>query len=98
MFAFHAYQLENNPVAAHWAAAGVSTAIGCFMATVRGLCVAVMQPPGARLQTWAGVTRSVAPLYIIPFVLGSQLDCYEASWERQGRERSSWSGAAADLG
>ena len=98
-FALHAANLEHSPVLAHWTAAGVATIFGCFLAAGRGVFVAATQPSGLRWASFAQVSRSVAPLYVIPFVLGSQLDCYEATWERQGRQRTgSWSGAAADLG
>ena len=53
---------------------------------------------GLRWSAFISVSRSAAPLYIIPFVLGSQVDCFEASWERQGHKPREWSGAAADLG
>ena len=98
IFALHADCLEHSPVLAHWTAAGISTALGCVLAAARGTFVAAMQPAGMRVKTFAAVSRGVAPLYIIPFVLGSQVDCYEASWERRGHARGSWSGAAADLG
>lgn len=100
LFALHAHYLEHSPVVAHWTAAGVSTCLGCVLAAGRGLFVAATVERAVRWTTFASVSRSVAPLYIIPFVLGSQLDCYEASWRIAGHKRdtSSWSGAAADLG
>ena len=99
IFALHAHYLETQPAFAHWVSAGVSTALGCVLAAGRGAFVAATQPAGLRLSTFVVVSRSVAPLYIIPFVLGGQLDCYETTWEREGRAREgSWSGAAAELG
>ena len=98
MFALHAHHLDRSPVLAHWTAAGIATSIGCTLAAARGAFVALTQPAGARFKTFAMVSRSAAPLYVIPFVLGSQLDCYEARWEREGHKKSEWSGAAADLG
>ena len=98
-FALHAWNLEHSPVMAHWTAAGLATSLGCVLAAGRGAFVAFLHPPGNRLTTFIRASRSIAPLYIIPFVLGAQLDCYEASWERQGRKRTGeWSGAAASLG
>ena len=97
LFALHAHHLETSPVMAHWTAAGVSTMIGCTLASVRGIFVASTQPHGVRLETFLRVSRGVAPLYIIPFVLGSQLDCYEVSWAREGRRRAEL-GGVADLG
>lgn len=46
--------------------------------------------PAAQAERLAGfrtVTRSAAPLYIIPLVLGSQLDCYEAIYRRRSEKR-----------
>ena len=100
LFAFHLYQLQHNPVQAHWNAGGCATVLGCVLAAVRGFSVAVTQPAGHRVAAFIGVSRAAAPLYIIPFVLGSQLDCYEATWARERQQRSTvWAGtSAADLG
>ena len=99
LFALHAEALEHQPVLAHWTAAGFATLFGCVLAAGRGAFVAVTQPAGLRWAAFANVSRSVAPLYIIPFVLGSQLDCYEQTWARRGHQSTgTWSGAAADLG
>jgi len=100
IFAFQQYQLQNNPVQAHWYAGGCATVLGCALAAVRGLSVAVTQQKGLRMAAFIGVSRAAAPLYIIPFVLGSQLDCYEATWAREKAEKSRvWAGGGvADLG
>lgn len=81
-FAQHSHNLKHAPVLAHYEAAMVSTLVGCAFAVARGIVVASMQPPGQRLKVLPLATRGIAPLYIVPFVLGSQLDCYMASWER----------------
>lgn len=100
LFAFHAHHLETSPVLAHWEAGGIATVMGCCLAAVRGMFVATTQPAGHRLTAFLSVSRAAAPLYIIPFVLGSQLDCYEASWSRDKRKGpETWSGGGVtDLG
>lgn len=84
-FAKHSHNLRYNPVLAHYEAAAVSTAVGCVLAVARGAFVSITQPPGQRLLGFRIATKAVAPLYIIPFVLGSQLDCYRWQWARQNR-------------
>ena len=78
--ATHSQNLRYAPVQAHWEAAAVMGSLGGLMALARGAVVAMMEPgpPAKRLLTFAIATRAIAPLYIIPFVLGSQLDCYQA--------------------
>ena len=97
LFALHAEHLETSPVLAHWTAAGFSTILGFTLASCRGLFVAGMQPAGTRLQTFGRTTRAVAPLYIIPFVLGGQLDCYDTVARKNAAARDLSTGAA-DLG
>ena len=78
-FAVHAYHLESDPVRAHWDAALVSTTLGGLLASARGVFVALTMPKGLRMSTFASVTQACLPLYIVPFVLGSQFDCLTAT-------------------
>ena len=95
----HDHDLTHNPVVAHWNAAACATGLGCFMALARGAVVAIMQPRGLRLSAFLGVSRAAAPFYVVPFVLGTQLDCYWSQWESRGLgHRSSYSSDASDLG
>lgn len=80
----HSFNLVHNPALAHWHAATASAILGCALAAVRGTIVAVMQPPAGRWPAFVGITRGVTPLYVIPFVLVSQYDCYQTAWERRG--------------
>ena len=100
-FADHSKLLETNPVRAHWNSAAVSASFGMAMSVARGGVAAMTNPPGQRLFAFLFVTRAVAPLYIIPFVIGSQVDDYEASWAKQNRSaraKRADMGGAADLG
>lgn len=100
LFEVHDQMLTHNPVQAHWNAAAVATAGGALLSVCRGAAAALTNPAGQRLRVFAFVTQGVAPLYIIPFVLGSQVDCYETVWERQHGRRKPIAelGGAADLG
>ena len=83
VFAQHSHNLRYNPVLAHYEAAVASTAVGCVLAVARGAFVSLTQPPGQRLLGFRLATQAVAPLYIIPFVLGSQFDCYRFQWSQK---------------
>ena len=95
---WHKYNLQHNPVQAHWDAATASTIFGMAMAVARGAVVASMNSPAQRLHSFLMVTRGTAPLYIIPFVLGSQLDCYQATWAAAGAPPMPMSHVASELG
>jgi hypothetical protein len=94
----HRYNLDHDPTAAHWNAAAAATFLGLALTAVRSSIVAFMSPPSVRLRVFGAMFRSVAPLYCIPFTLGSQYDCYRAVWERRGAPAAPVSHHAADLG
>ena len=97
-FAQHSHNLRYNPVLAHYEAAAASTAFGCVMAVARGAFVSLTQPPGQRLLAFRLATKAVAPLYIIPFVLGGQFDCYRFQWSRRSGYEPTTSHEASHLG
>lgn len=88
-FAIHEDDLKYNPTRAHWNAALVSTGLGVLLATLRGGFVALTTPAGARAITFVKVSQGIIPLYVIPFVLGSQWDCYAASWRHNDTAKHS---------
>eukprot|EP00965_Chrysotila_dentata_P222412 6192954-Pleurochrysis_carterae.AAC.2 len=92
--------LLSHPVFAHWSAAAAATLFGCVLAAGRGAVFAATCAPAERAAGFAFATRGAAPLYVVPFVLGSQLDCYETQWElaRRGTRRTDLSHSAVDLG
>ena len=99
----HSYNLDNDPVYAHWSSAGFMIAVGMGFALARGLVVAATQPAPHRWQAFAFAARGVAPLYVVPFVLGAQYDCYRVAHERRHRSIDHGGGldvttGAADLG
>ena len=96
--AVHDYNLTHDPARAHWNAALAGTAVGLLMSGARGAVTALMQPSPLRWQCFFLVSRGVAPLYVIPFVLGTQLDCYQTCWERRGVARPPMSHVASELG
>mmetsp|Transcript_34896 Transcript_34896/g.73387 ORF Transcript_34896/g.73387 Transcript_34896/m.73387 type:complete len:121 (-) Transcript_34896:620-982(-) len=100
LFDWHAYNLQTDPVFAHWSAAAAATLFGCVLAAGRGAVFAATCAPAERAAGFAFATRGAAPLYVVPFVLGSQLDCYETQWElaRRGTRRTDLSHSAVDLG
>lgn len=92
-FAIHEDNLKYHPTRAHWNAALVSTGLGVFLAGARGGFAALTTPAGSRAITFIKVTYAVIPLYVIPFVLGSQWDCYAASWRHNDTAKRHSSGA-----
>ena len=81
----HSINLDTDPVYAHWSSAGFAIAAGVAMGAARGAVTALMSPPAHRLEVFMFVTRGAAPLYVIPFMLGMQWDCYRTTWSRKNR-------------
>lgn len=97
----HSRNLDERPVYAHYSVAALALGLGLVMGSARGAVFAISCPPGDRLRGFLFATRSTVPLYAIPFVIGTQLDCFEATMRRRGRGRpsvSDFSSGAADLG
>jgi hypothetical protein len=84
---WHSCNLDADPVYAHWSAAAAAVCAGVAMAMARGAVAAAMLPRAEQLPVFAAVTRGAAPLYCVPFVLGTQLDCWETSARRRGERR-----------
>eukprot|EP00614_Pseudopedinella_elastica_P030658 CAMPEP_0172616878 /NCGR_PEP_ID=MMETSP1068-20121228/68528_1 /TAXON_ID=35684 /ORGANISM="Pseudopedinella elastica, Strain CCMP716" /LENGTH=152 /DNA_ID=CAMNT_0013422483 /DNA_START=44 /DNA_END=502 /DNA_ORIENTATION=- len=78
--------LEYNPSRACMRSASFSLAFGLSMASARGLWLAAMMPPRQRLAGFFLSLPAIAPVYCIPMLVGSQLDCYTAVQERKTRE------------
>lgn len=100
-FREHSRLLQSDPARAHWNAAAVATTVGLGFSMARGSVAALLSPPGQRLAAFYYVSRGVSPLYVIPFVLATQVDCYAATWANRGAPRppsEAGLGGAADLG
>jgi len=100
-FAEHDYLLTHDPARAHWNAAVVAMSFGSLLSIARGSVAAFTNPPGQRWAIFIFVTRGVAPLYIVPFVMGTQWDCYQAAWAKRSpnaRPHTATLGGAEDLG
>ena len=95
--AVHSYNLDHNPVVAHWEATAAAVSFGMLLAMARGAFVAFITPPGRRTAAFVTITRGVAPLYCIPFCLGAQWDCYETIAERRGRPKGMQSHDVSDM-
>ena len=78
----HSYNLDNDPVYAHWSSAGFAIFVGCALAAARGAVTAAMHPAHERLAVFSVMTRAVAPLYVIPFVFGAQTLPRHDVWAR----------------
>lgn len=71
---WHSYNIDHHPIYAYWSNAAFYTAVGLALASGRGALIAAGASPSEKLQAFVQATRLVAPLYVIPFVLGGQLD------------------------
>ena len=100
MCEWHSRNLDHNPVLAHWSSAVFAVCCGCGFGCLRGLVVAATLPPQQRWRGFTFAVRGATPLYVIPFVAGTQLDCYSATAARAGRPPPlcTASSGAADLG
>ena len=97
----HSWNIDHRPVYARWSIAAFAVGVGCAFGAARGLVNAALNPPGQRLAAFILTARGVTPLYVIPFVLGTQYDCYLTEQSRKGRpirSHASYSTGAAELG
>ena len=76
---WHSYNLDIDPVYAHWSSTGFAIVVGISLSAARGAVAAGMVPPHERLATFAFMTRACAPLYVVPFVLGASASASAAS-------------------
>ena len=79
------YNLDHDPWYAHWSSAALSVATGICLGMARGAVFAATCPPTQRLRGFMLASGAASPLYIVPFVIGSQWDCWEAITERSNR-------------
>ena len=100
MMEAHSWNIDHRPVYARWSSAAAAVAFGCTLGAARGLVNAILNPPAQRLQAFLFTARGVTPLYVIPFVLGTQFDCYTTELSRRGQPIRSHdcSSGPADLG
>uniref|UniRef100_A0A6U4G5L2 Uncharacterized protein n=1 Tax=Phaeomonas parva TaxID=124430 RepID=A0A6U4G5L2_9STRA len=86
----HGWDCEFRPARAHVNAACASLIFGLGLGVGRGTVFAMTVPGPQRLRGFFFAAKSTAPLYCIPFLLGSQYDCWRTRVERQERRRGTY--------
>lgn len=98
----HERDMEHNPSRACRRLALCAATAGVALAGARGLVAATLSPAlslGERVFACRAVFQTCVPLYVLPFVLVSQYDCWTAVAERRAPRRRRWhNDAANDLG
>ena len=91
-FETHDMDLLHRPSLACVKSASIWGAIGCSFSVARGIAIAGIDPSIRYPLPFIRTIVAICPVYIVPFVLGSQVDCISAAIERRMNKRAEpWS-------
>ena len=81
---WHSHNIDRDPLFAHYSSAAAAVLAGVVFGLARGASTALLSAKGSRLTGFILATKTATPLYVTPFVLGTQLDCWPRSqrWRR----------------
>ena len=84
---WHSHNIDRDPLFAHYSAAAAAVLAGVVFGLARGASTALLSAKGSRLAGFILATKTATPLYVTPFVLGTQLDCWSTVSEREAKRR-----------
>ena len=84
---WHSHNLDRDPLFGHYSAAAAAVIAGVIFGFARGASTALLAAPGSRLTGFIVATTTATPLYVTPFVLGTQWDCWSTVSERAATRR-----------
>ena len=84
---WHSHNIDRDPLFAHYSSAAAAVLAGVAFGLARGASTALLSAPGSRLTGFILATKTATPLYVTPFVLGTQLDCWSTVSEREAKRR-----------
>ena len=84
---WHSHNIDRDPLFAHYSSAATAVVAGVVFGLARGASTALLSAPGSRLTGFILATKTATPLYVTPFVLGTQLDCWSTVSEREAKRR-----------
>ena len=84
---WHSHNIDRDPLFAHYSSAAAAVVAGVVFGLARGASTALLSAPGSRLTGFILATKTATPLYVTPFVLGTQLDCWSTVPEREAKRR-----------
>ena len=84
---WHSHNIDRDPLFAHYSSAAAAVLAGVVFGLARGASTALLSAKGSRLAGFILATKTATPLYVTPFVLGTQLDCWSTVSEREAKRR-----------
>ena len=84
---WHSHNIDRDPLFAHYSSAAAAVLAGVVFGLARGASTALLSAKGSRLTGFILATKTATPLYVTPFVLGTQLDCWSTVSEREAKRR-----------
>ena len=84
---WHSHNVDRDPLFAHYSSAAAAVVAGVVFGLARGASTALLSAKGSRLAGFILATKTATPLYVTPFVLGTQLDCWSTVSEREAKRR-----------